>query len=260
MRRVRTERTKDVIDGREGFRLHAERGYVATVLGGGHICVIVKATHPGLNSLWRPPWKSIDPERYGREKREAEYNQPPDGPPMAGIAGNSITFDFLGPPSAEETAARLSTHGEMQETRVCGYLHSGLAEGVRALAGGGKRGDTGCFLEWAVLVDTRADSKFVREEIFRPVIAAIPFTDPEDLLSSANQWIYGLAAAVWTRDVSKVRKLAAQLAGTVWLNGCNAFDAALPFGGYKQSGWGSEMFNLYTETKSVCLALDRQNR
>jgi phenylacetaldehyde dehydrogenase len=149
---------------------------------------------------------------------------------------------------------------EEQQTRVCGYLDSGFAEGARALAGGAKRGDAGYFVEPTVLVDTRPEMKVVREEIFGPVVTAIPFTDPEEVLLSANESIYGLAAAVWTRDVSRAHKLAARLrAGTVWVNCYNVFDAALPFGGYKQSGWGREMgrevFNLYTETKAVCLAL-----
>ncbi|MFZ0272021.1 MAG: hypothetical protein WB524_13635 [Acidobacteriaceae bacterium] len=117
MTEVRIEQTQSVIDGREGFRLHAEWGHVAAVLGGGHICEMVKATHPELNPFWRPPWKTIDPERYGPEKRETEYGSLPDGPLMAGIAGHSISFDSFGPPSAEETAAGLSTHGEAPALR-----------------------------------------------------------------------------------------------------------------------------------------------
>ena len=100
----------------------------------------------------------------------------------------------------------------------------------------------------------------VREEIFGPVVVAEPFTKPEELISRANQTPYGLAAGVWTRDISKAHRIAAGLkAGTVWINCYNVFDAALPFGGYKQSGWGREMgeqvLNNYTETKAVTIRL-----
>jgi len=99
--------------------------------------------------------------------------------------------------------------------------------------------------------------KVVQEEIFGPVVTAIPFKDAEDIVSSANDTVYGLAAGIWTKDISKAHQLAAQLkAGTVWINCYNIFDAALPFGGYKQSGWGREMgkdvLELYTEVKAVC--------
>ena len=95
----------------------------------------------------------------------------------------------------------------------------------------------------------------VREEIFGPVVVAEPFTKPEELIPRANQTPYGLAAGVWTRDISKAHRIAAALkAGTVWINCYNVFDAALPFGGYKQSGWGREMghevLELYTANQS----------
>lgn len=149
---------------------------------------------------------------------------------------------------------------EEQLQRVCGYLDSGLAEGAHAIAGGKKLEGKGYFVQPTVLVDTHPEMKVIREEIFGPVVAATPFTDPEEVLFTANNSVYGLAAAVWTRDISKAHRLASGLkAGTVWINCYNIFDAALPFGGYKQSGWGREMgrevFNLYTETKSVCLAI-----
>ena len=147
-----------------------------------------------------------------------------------------------------------------QLARVCGYLESGFAEGARALAGGKKLEGKGYFVRPTVLVDTRPEMRVVREEIFGPVLTATPFTDPDEVISAANDSIYGLAAAVWTRDISKAHRFASRLkAGTVWINCYNVFDAALPFGGYKQSGWGREMghevLNLYTQTKSVCLAL-----
>jgi phenylacetaldehyde dehydrogenase len=146
---------------------------------------------------------------------------------------------------------------EEQLNRVCGYLESGLSQGAKAVVGGRKAGDRGYFVEPTVLVDTKEDMKVVQEEIFGPVVAAMPFTDPEEIIPRANNSEYGLAAAVWTRDISKAHRMAEQLrAGTVWINCYNVFDAALPFGGYKQSGWGREMghdvLNLYTQTKAVC--------
>jgi phenylacetaldehyde dehydrogenase len=146
---------------------------------------------------------------------------------------------------------------EEQLKRVCGYLDSGLSQGAKAMAGGRKHGEKGYFVEPTVLVDTTEDMKVVQEEIFGPVVVAMPFTDPEELVPRANDNIYGLAAGVWTNDINKAHRTAALIkAGTVWINCYNIFDAAMPFGGYKQSGWGREMghevLNNYTQTKAVC--------
>ena len=149
---------------------------------------------------------------------------------------------------------------EEQLNRVCGYLEAGFSEGATALSGGHRKGDKGYFVEPTVLVNTREDMKVVREEIFGPVVTAMPFDDPEEILPRANNSEYGLAAAVWTKDISKAHRTAELLrAGTVWINCYNIFDAALPFGGYKQSGWGREMghdvLNNYTQTKAICTKL-----
>ena len=146
---------------------------------------------------------------------------------------------------------------EEQLNRVCGYMASGISEGAKAVTGGQRKGDKGYFVEPTVFVETKENMKVVQEEIFGPVVVAMPFSDPEEIVPRANDNIYGLAAGVWTRDLSKAHRMAAHLqAGTVWINCYNVFDAALPFGGYKQSGWGREMghevLNNYTQTKAVC--------
>jgi phenylacetaldehyde dehydrogenase len=147
-----------------------------------------------------------------------------------------------------------------QFRRVTGFLESGRADGATALTGGGRYGDRGYFVEPTVLTNTRPDMKVVREEIFGPVVVAEKFTSLDEIAAEANDTTYGLGAGIWTRDISKAHALAKKIrAGTVWINCYNVFDAALPFGGYKQSGWGREMghevLNNYTEVKAVTTLL-----
>ena len=149
---------------------------------------------------------------------------------------------------------------EEQMNRVCSYLDAGLNEGAEAVVGGKRCEGLGYFVEPTVMVKTNSEMKVVKEEIFGPVVCAMPFKDPDKLVAEANQSEYGLAAAVWTRDLSKAHRIAEKLrAGTVWINCYNVFDAAMPFGGYKQSGWGREMghevLEQYTEVKAVCVAI-----
>jgi phenylacetaldehyde dehydrogenase len=152
----------------------------------------------------------------------------------------------------------LVSHDQMD--RVCRFLDEGARDGATALAGGGRHGEEGYFVQPTVLTDTSNDMSVVREEIFGPVVTVIPFDSAEGVRQPANDSEFGLAAGIWTKDLSKAHRTARQLrAGTVWINCYNVFDAALPFGGYKQSGWGREMGHeamaLYTETKSVCAQL-----
>ena len=149
---------------------------------------------------------------------------------------------------------------EEQLSRVTNYMHQGKQDGACYVTGGTRAGERGYFVKPTVVKDVKPNMSIVREEIFGPVVVAEPFTKPEDLVQRANQTEYGLAAGIWTGDISKAHRIAAELrAGTVWINCYNVFDAALPFGGYKQSGWGREMghevLEHYTETKAVVVGL-----
>jgi phenylacetaldehyde dehydrogenase len=149
---------------------------------------------------------------------------------------------------------------EQQFERVSAYLRSGAEQGAKAVCGGGRGGDRGYFVQPTVLVDVKTDMKVYREEIFGPVIAAVPFKEVDDaLIQQANDTIYGLAAGVWTRDLATAQRISSRLdAGSVWVNSYNVLDPALPFGGFKQSGWGREqghaVLEHYTELKTVCMA------
>jgi phenylacetaldehyde dehydrogenase len=142
-----------------------------------------------------------------------------------------------------------------QFDRVTGYISSGRDDGANII-GGDRVGDRGYFVAPTILTGTREEMKAVQEEIFGPVVAAAPFNADRDILPTANNTNYGLGAGVFTRDIGKAYRTAKRLrAGTVWVNTWNVFDATLPFGGYKESGWGREMgqavFNNYMETKTV---------
>jgi phenylacetaldehyde dehydrogenase len=151
---------------------------------------------------------------------------------------------------------------EEQFEKVTGYIDSGVSEGARVAAGGKRHGDRGYFVQPTVLTNTQPNMKVVREEIFGPVVCAESFSDKDldRVAREANNTVFGLASSIWTRDLSTAHKMARRLrSGTVWVNCHNVFDASLPFGGYKQSGWGREMgeevLHNYTEVKAVTVAL-----
>jgi phenylacetaldehyde dehydrogenase len=145
-----------------------------------------------------------------------------------------------------------------QRERVCGYIESGFAEGARGVAGGKRLEHHGYFVEPTVLVDTNHTMKVVREEIFGPVLVAMPFSDIDTAVQLANDTPYGLGASIWSNDLSAIHKLIPRIhAGTVWVNCHSLLDNALPFGGMKQSGFGRELgravIDQYTESKSVMM-------
>jgi phenylacetaldehyde dehydrogenase len=150
-----------------------------------------------------------------------------------------------------------------QYRKVVSYIESGIDDGAKVAAGGPVSGvERGYFVRPTVLTNTNPRMKVVQEEIFGPVVCAIPFSDKEldAIVKRANDTLYGLAASVWTQNLSLAHKVSRAIrAGTVWVNCHNVFDASLPFGGYKQSGWGREMgeevLNNYLETKAVTVAL-----
>jgi acyl-CoA reductase-like NAD-dependent aldehyde dehydrogenase len=151
-----------------------------------------------------------------------------------------------------------------QLERVTGYLEIGKKEGAKPIVGGeratGKGLEKGYFVKPTVFTGVKNDMRIAQEEIFGPVVSVIPFKDENDAVLQGNNTFYGLAAGVWTRDVSKAHRVARALrAGTVWVNCYNVFEAAAPFGGYKQSGYGRELgsysIDLYTQVKTVWMRI-----
>jgi acyl-CoA reductase-like NAD-dependent aldehyde dehydrogenase len=152
---------------------------------------------------------------------------------------------------------------EKQMQTVLGYIESGKKEGATLLAGGKRAsvdGDRGYFIEPTVFGGVKNEMTIAQEEIFGPVLATLTFDDIDQVAELANKNIYGLAAAIWTNDIKKAHQLSRRLkAGTVWINTYGLMDAALPFGGYKQSGFGRELgmhaIAHYTELKTVWMNL-----
>jgi aldehyde dehydrogenase (NAD+) len=165
----------------------------------------------------------------------------------------------VGDPFDEDTEQGPQIDGTQFE-KVMSYIDAGKREGADLLTGGKRVGNQGYFIEPTVFAGVRDDMKIAREEIFGPVMSIMRFHDLDEVIERANKTTYGLAAAVWTRDIGKAHAIANSVkAGTVWINCFDVFDAAAPFGGFKQSGIGREMgeygLHEYTEVKTVTLKL-----
>ena len=149
---------------------------------------------------------------------------------------------------------------QIQFDKVMSYIESGRDQGAKLVCGGDRVGDRGYFIQPTVFADVQDDMKISREEIFGPVMSIIPFKTADEVVTRANRTTYGLAAAVWTRDIKKAHAIANSVrAGTVWVNCYNVLDTRAPFGGFKQSGIGRELgeygLQQYTEVKTVTVKL-----
>jgi phenylacetaldehyde dehydrogenase len=165
----------------------------------------------------------------------------------------------LGPGLEQATEMGPLVSKEQQE-RVLGYIESGRKQGASVITGGEAPSHPGYFVKPTVLVNVKPDMRVVREEIFGPVLVAQRFDDLDDVVKAANDTPYGLGASIWTNNLAAAHRLIPRIkAGTVWVNCHNLVDPNMPFGGYKQSGFGREhgrvAVEMYTEMKSVCIMI-----
>src|SRR5213082_2669025 len=147
-----------------------------------------------------------------------------------------------------------------QFNKVLSYIDAGKQAKAKLVAGGNRVGDKGYFIEPTVFAEVQDNMKIAQEEIFGPVMTILKFKDLDEVVERANKTMYGLAAAVWTKDITKAHAIADRVrAGTVWVNCYDVFDAGAPFGGFKRSGMGRELgekaLDNYTELKTVTVSL-----
>jgi aldehyde dehydrogenase (NAD+) len=147
-----------------------------------------------------------------------------------------------------------------QFDKIMSYIAKGKAEGARVVTGGERHGDKGFFIKPTIFADVKDNMAIACDEIFGPVLSVIKFNEVDEAVARANSTDFGLAAAIWTRDIAKAHTIAHRLrAGTVWINCYDVFDAAAPFGGFKRSGIGRELgekaLDNYTELKTVTVSL-----
>jgi aldehyde dehydrogenase (NAD+) len=181
--------------------------------------------------------------------------------PVMNFLTDRVKKTVVGDPFEEKTTQGPQVSQE-QLDRILGYIDAGKREGARCVTGGKRLPRAGYFVEPTIFDAVQDDMTIAREEIFGPVLSVLRFSDAEEAIRRGNRTIYGLAAAVWTKDIGKANRVAAGLkAGTVWINCYNVFDVTIPFGGFKMSGIGREMgeyaLQNYTEVKAVVTALGK---
>ncbi len=174
---------------------------------------------------------------------------------MAAMAKKRI----VGDPMAADTEQGAQVD-KAQFDKIMSYIEKGKNEGAKCVAGGERAGDKGFFIKPTVFDNVSDTMAIATDEIFGPVMSVLAFDDWEEVIQRANSTFYGLAAAIWTRDVGKAHEFARRVrAGTVWVNCYDVFDAAAPFGGFKMSGQGRELgeegLKAYTESKTVTISL-----
>ncbi len=175
---------------------------------------------------------------------------------VKGYAEKLVQGDPLNPKT--QMGAQVSKE---QFDKILGYIAAGKKDGATCVTGGAPGASRGYFVKPTIFDNVTDSMRIAQEEIFGPVVSTLTFSSEEEIAQRANQTIYGLSAGIWTRDIGKAHRLAKEIkAGTIWMNCYNCFDAASPFGGFKQSGFGRELgkhaLELYTQIKSVWVALD----